>query len=251
MEFRLLYQGELLPSGNSNRRATEKHAIRRSLHPQLRRLWQSHPALQELARRVGIERARQLNEPSYPRETDKQHHIDLGITAMGQNWQRAGYDFVPLVTSRHGIRCSLDILLLRPEDERFIFKQGDIDGQIKTLFDAFRLPASLSEVAGASPQQDETPFFVLLEDDKLISEVRVNSDQLLLLPANTVTKANDCFAVIHVKLNYKAWSKHPIVGWSRERAQKSKPRVSLVLLVELLSYKGSSYFCASLPVSSL
>jgi hypothetical protein len=43
----------------------------------------------------------------------------------------------------------------------------------------------------------------MLEDDKLISEVRVIADQLLLLPHEREAKANDAFVVIHVKLNYK------------------------------------------------
>ena len=54
-----------------------------------------------------------------------------------------------------------------------------------------------------SPQEDETPFFCLLEDDRLISEIRVNGDQLLLLPNERQVKANDSFVLIHVKLNPK------------------------------------------------
>ena len=49
VEFRLLYSGELLPCGNSNRRTKEKHRIRQALHPQLRRLWTVKPNLRELA----------------------------------------------------------------------------------------------------------------------------------------------------------------------------------------------------------
>ena len=77
-------------------------------------------------------------------------------------------EVVPLVTADMGLRCSLDILLLRPEEDRFIFNAGDIDGQIKTLFDALRMPNDLKETGEVGPQQDETPFFCLLEDDKLI-----------------------------------------------------------------------------------
>jgi hypothetical protein len=50
MEFRLLYEGELLPSANQCR-PSEKHAIRRSFHPQLRRLWSAEENLRELAKR--------------------------------------------------------------------------------------------------------------------------------------------------------------------------------------------------------
>jgi hypothetical protein len=204
LEFRLLYQGELLPSGNNNTRPAEKHAIRRSLHPQLRRLWHVHPSLREWARRVGAIRKQKVDPHPVLME---QEAIDFGVAAMSKQWERVGYDFIPLVTPAYAVRCSLEILLLRPEEDRFILRQGDIDGQVKTLFDALRIPKSLNEAGGIGPQEDETPFFVLLEDDRLISEVRVISDQLLLLPNNRAVKPNDCFATIHVKLNYKSWSR--------------------------------------------
>jgi len=193
LEFRLLYQGELLPSGNKNTRPREKHEIRRALHPQLRRLWGVERNLRFLAAHKGA--AAGLTE---------EEHFNAGIRSIGQQWNRVGYDFIPLVTGEHAVRCSLDILLLRPEEGRLVFTQGDIDGQVKTVFDALRMPASLEQAGGIGPQADETPFFVLLEDDKLISEVRVNSDQLLLLPGTRAYKANDAFVVIHVKLNHRS-----------------------------------------------
>lgn len=107
------------------------------------------------------------------------------------------------MTEEHDLRCSLDILLLRPEEPQYIYRQGDIDGQLKTLFDALRLPANSQETGGVEPQDDETPFFCLLEDDRLISEVRITTDQLLMLPNREAVKANDAYAVIHVKLNHR------------------------------------------------
>jgi hypothetical protein len=44
-------------------------------------------------------------------------------------------------------------------------------------------------------------FFCLLADDRLISEVRVVADELLLLPNYKQPQANDAFVVIHVRLN--------------------------------------------------
>jgi len=196
MEFRLLYEGELLPSGGSNSRAPEKHAIRRTFHPQLRRLWYLNHNLRQLATRAGG-RIATSTEPQMA-ET----FVSDGCRAIGQQWNRVGYEFVPLVTAAFALRCSLDILLLRPEEDRFIFTSGDIDGQVKTLFDALRIPANLEEAGGIGPQDGESPFFCLLEDDRLISEVRVNADQLLLLPQQKKVKANDCFVVIHVRLNH-------------------------------------------------
>ena len=200
MEFRLLYEGELLPSGGTNRRAREKHAIRRKFHPQLRHLWTVEENLRELAMRRGDD-PRPVNERLRP--ITGQEQFDYGIKATGGNWRKAGYDLVPLVTTDMALRCSLDILLLRPETERFIFEGGDIDGQVKTLFDALRIPKDEGETGGMGPQEDETPFFCLLEDDKLITEVRVTADKLLLLPNHREVKENEAFVVIHVKLNHR------------------------------------------------
>lgn len=77
----------------------------------------------------------------------------------------------------------------------------DIDGQVKTLFDAVRIPSNLSGTGAVG--EDESPFYVLLEDDRLISEVHVTADELLLLPGQRELKANDAFVVIHVKLNHR------------------------------------------------
>ena len=62
------------------------------------------------------------------------------------------------------------------------------------------MPKNLDETGGQGPQDGEEPFYVLLEDDKLISEVRVTTDQLLLLPKERELNQNDAFLVIHVKL---------------------------------------------------
>lgn len=93
--------------------------------------------------------------------------------------------------------------MLRPEEERFILRRGDIDGQLKTLFDALRMPENDSETGGAGPQEDEAPFYCLLQDDRLISQIRVTTDQLLLLPNQREVKANDVHVTIHVSLNHK------------------------------------------------
>jgi hypothetical protein len=196
VEFRLLYEGELLGSGGTNSRASEKHAIRRVFHPQLRRLWNLKSNLRQYADHMG-----NLASPAQGRS--KEERFEIGINAIGKEWNKAGYDLVPLVTPSLALRCSLDILLLRPEEDRFIFTSGDIDGQVKTLFDALRIPVTTGEAGGIGPQEDETPFFCLLQDDRLISEVRVTADQLLLLPRERAVKANDSFVVIHVKLNPK------------------------------------------------
>jgi hypothetical protein len=201
VEFRLLFEGELLPSAGSKKRTSEKHVIRQSFHPQLRRLWSINANLRKLAGRSY--RATFPGPDGNNPDPTPQERFDGGIAKIGKNWSRAGFEFVPLVTPDMALRCSIDITLLRPEEDRLIFEAGDIDGQLKTLFDALRIPKDASELGGATPQADETPFFCLLEDDRLVSEVRVSTDQMLLLPNRREVKANDAHAVIHVKLNHK------------------------------------------------
>jgi hypothetical protein len=207
VEFRLLYSGELFASSRNDTRAQHKHGLRRQFHPQLRRLWDVNKNLRQLAVHSGLMSAGQSKDSLLPKIRNGEAEpswFDTGIIAIGNSWSRAGYQFIPLITSHIAVRCSLDVLLLRPEEDRFIFERGDIDGQIKTLFDALRMPADLAETGGISPQDDETPFFCLLEDDNLISEVRVTTDQLLLLPSERKVRANTCTVVIHVKLSHKA-----------------------------------------------
>ncbi|MGD0884901.1 MAG: hypothetical protein ABSA46_08520 [Thermodesulfovibrionales bacterium] len=207
VEFRLLYEGKLLPSGNQNKRGKEKHKIRRVFHPQLRRLWHVNPNLRQLAasQPAGTidELMIKLNRPIPPGPTEEER-VELGWKSFGDNWNRLGYNFVPLVTEKMVLRCSLDILLLRPGDQKHIYRMGDIDGQLKTLFDALRMPDQEGEIGKDNgPNDDEHPFFCLLQDDRLITEVRVVTDELLLLPNHKEVKANDAFVIIDVKLNHK------------------------------------------------
>ena len=56
---------------------------------------------------------------------------------------------------------------------------GDIDNRIKVLFDALRVPLNDNEIPSTvTPDFGEDPFYCLLEDDKLITSFRLESDQL-------------------------------------------------------------------------
>jgi len=183
MEFRLLYQGELLPSGNKTR-PKEKHAIRRVFHPQLRRLWNVKPNLRQIAfnwfQTAPAEAIQELSD----RKPDDigQARFLMGIEMMGKFYAKAGYELVPLVVPELSPQCSIDILVLRP-GERIVFdEQGDLDGQVRTILDALRMPDNPGETGGAEPDEDEHPLFCLLKDDKLISEIKVTADELLQLP---------------------------------------------------------------------
>jgi hypothetical protein len=61
----------------------------------------------------------------------------------------------------------------------------DVDNRLKTLFDALRKAHGSDELGAATaggqitPQKNEHPFLVLLEDDSLITHLAVTTDQLL------------------------------------------------------------------------
>jgi hypothetical protein len=190
MEFRLLYEGEL-PGANA--KARDKHIIRQVFHPQLRRLWAMKANLRDLAQRIST-------QVPYVEGQTKEERIEVGLRVMGNNWNCGGYHCVPLVTKEMALRCSLDILLLRAGDNRFIFEQGDIDNQVATLFDGLKVPTKTSETGNISPGPDENPFFCLLEDDRLVSEVRVTSEELLMLPNQGIDSTERQCAIARLNL---------------------------------------------------
>jgi hypothetical protein len=70
-------------------------------------------------------------------------------------------------------------------------------GRHFVLFDALRMPSNCDEVDG-KPEDDDDPFFCLLEDDRLITEVRVTTDRLLT-PLASGENRNDVRLIIHVR----------------------------------------------------
>jgi hypothetical protein len=153
MEFRLTYEGPLMHRAGPD----HVHSIRKIFHPQMRRLWEVHLGLKN------------WNESSSPK------NLDL----LAENFKRCGYRFVPLATEYLSTVVSLDILFLRSGQPGSIVRSADLDGRLKTLIDALRMPGQCTEVGNSSPSPDEDPFFCLMEDDKLVGNISVDSDTLL------------------------------------------------------------------------
>jgi hypothetical protein len=211
VEFHLLYSGPL-HSGSAESVRKEKHAIRKAFHPQLHRLWQTHPNLIRLADGMGGQAFSELPEyksnPNFVVEFDKRpvaekkkFVTELGFKHLGAKWRRGEFNFVPLVTEELCLRCSVGILFLRAEEKNYIIQGGDIDGRLKSLFDGLRMAESGEFPPNTTPSDDENPFFVLLQDDRLISEVRVNTGQLLRLPESRALNQHDVYLQIAVRLN--------------------------------------------------
>ncbi|WP_433268994.1 hypothetical protein ACQPZF_05715 [Actinosynnema sp. CS-041913] len=161
MRFTLTYSGRLPSSSN----AGVKHRIRLDLHPQLKELWNTHPAL--------AEKQDWITPPNVPVLREEERGVLL--KEVGGNY------FATLVNPYLRLYTELDILVLRPENPgALITHSGDIDNQLKTLFDALRRPVDTSEVPKAwSSLADESPLHCLLDDDKLITRVSVETDRLL------------------------------------------------------------------------
>jgi hypothetical protein len=204
MQFRLLYSGRLLGASRNDTRASLKHEIRCEISPQLKRLWESQPNLRKACffQSAGWtqkhpeddQRVRSLATG----EEVNAARVAYGLRYMGEKWNRCKQDFIPLVTAEMGLRCKIDILFLRPEEPGMIVKGADLDNRLKTLFDALRLPRDCDEMPNHKTTSD--PVYCLLEDDRLISEIRVIADHLLLLPKEREITPNDVFLVLDVSL---------------------------------------------------
>ncbi|MDD5465023.1 MAG: hypothetical protein PHP73_01595 [Candidatus Omnitrophica bacterium] len=159
MEFTLIYSGPLKANGTLQ----DKQSIRRIFHSQLKKLW-TLPPFDIYA----------SPEEGYLEEEPQAGKISL-VKRVGE------FSFVPLVTQKPHLLAEIRLILLRPESPGSIVSQGgDIDNRLKTLFDALRMPANTNELPGGdAPKDGERPFFCLLEDDKLITKISVETDTLL------------------------------------------------------------------------
>lgn len=173
MEFRLTYRGRLKGNGSPE----QKQQIRRYIHPQLSMLW-TQPSLTDYKDLLPSGEHAPQNSP-FARQ-------------VGQ------FTFRPLVNSEYDVVSELNITFLRPEAPGLLVSQsGDIDNRIKTLLDALRMPQNLGELpATDSPREGESPFCVLLEDDRLITHLSITTDRLL----EPVTHQLDVLLLIHVRV---------------------------------------------------
>lgn len=199
VEFRLTYEG-LLPSSGNNPHGTDKHRIRKHFHIQLKKLWSEHEALIQLKNPdqfppAAISSFAQRIKNIAPDETR--------IWYLASQFQRCNHRFVPLVTQDLSLWCGVDILFLRPGLPGKVLQSGDIDGRIKTLFDALKMPQQMQDLGEYGNNQvpaDEDPFYCLLEDDSLISQASVETDRLLEFISGDLPHNDDARIVITVKL---------------------------------------------------
>jgi hypothetical protein len=155
MELTLFYNGDLLKTKKAT--PNDKQKLRRHFHSQLKVLWNQSP----------------LSEYQYLLSAPYTGPLSI-LKPIGK------FVFAPLVSNKIHSIAELDIILLRPGPPGEAIISGDIDNRLKTLFDALKVPHENNALPpGDNPRDGENPFFVLLEDDSLITKVSVNTYQLL------------------------------------------------------------------------
>lgn len=186
MEFRLTYAGSLLSHRDDKRlaeRSLHVHKIRREWHKQLKNLWECHPTLV----RIFASNSRKKKEHS----------------TMAPLFKHDGFKWRPIITEQNGLLCALDILILRYGQPGDVVH--DLDNRVKTIFDSLRKAKGPHELGSGTsmgqqiPDATETPFYVLIEDDKLITHVSVSTDTLLE-PVDGVPRDESARLVITVKI---------------------------------------------------
>ena len=207
MRFRLTYEGELKStqkdaiSGQLDKLAEHKQAIRKVFHTQLRHLWQTNKFLREHRKdpnsNIVLTPASQV--AVWAGGDDKRIPMSEWVA---NNYAEYGYRFVPLVREEISLLCSLEILFLRRDIPGSALSAGDLDNRLKTLIDTLRRPRNGRELRGHEiPGEGENPFFCLLEDDKLVTHLSVETDTLLDPPkGNTERDQRQVKLVVTVDL---------------------------------------------------
>jgi hypothetical protein len=100
----------------------------------------------------------------------------------GVRFGLGGFRFVPLITAQNNLWCELDVVLYRNGDPGHILaKNGaDLDSNLKLIFDGLRMPQTSDELAGDKPTSQDDPFFCVLEDDRLITRLTIDTKRRIL-----------------------------------------------------------------------
>lgn len=158
LKFTLTYEGSLKTGG---RVADQKHARRKVFHNQLKRLWKVHPLLSRWHMPIN----QYMAAPA--QDVLQAKHAKIGA-----------FKFVPLITEDLSVEAALNFHILRPSD--FKGNRADQDNIVKVVNDSLKMPQTTGDLpGGASPGDGEVPFFVLMQDDGLLSKITSTADELL------------------------------------------------------------------------
>ena len=218
MRFHLVYQGQL-PSAGNKAKPDDVLRIRRELSPQLKFLWETHQALQVLKhdgateRHTPVMQMKSVNDPGFIAFVDSGQASRRGMAARyPDEWDDllepisvGNKRYSPLVRESLSLNCELEILFLRQQDPGQLISQGgDIDGRMKTLLDALRIPHK-DEQDRNTPDEDE--LWCLMESDTLVSDLSIETDRLLFPQS---THPHEVHLTIAVRLNVLRVGNHNV-----------------------------------------
>src|ERR1019366_5518318 len=160
----------------------KKWEIRKQISPQLKQLWESHPAL------IRAMAARVMSKSSAYMSADQHHSNPVVYTEpvlrsdqidLCASITKSGVSFRPLVRDSFALTCSLHIIFLRREPVGSVYTvrrsgAGDLDNRIKTVLDALCVPHNDQVMDTSIPH-----MYCLLEDDKLVTGLNVETRRLL------------------------------------------------------------------------
>ena len=185
MKFTLFYRGGLPACTHRDPRAKEKHGLREYFEPQLALLWQEEPVLAKLLTGKPTMHAFRISREGKIQSPDdhNQMHEMVWIPDMHKVEPKTTF-YIPLVTRRNGLGCRLNVKFMRPGHPGGVTNAGDLDNRLKTLLDGLRMPHKRDEIKGAS-QRTNHQFYCLLQDDSLITDLSVSTEQLLIPEAKS------------------------------------------------------------------
>lgn len=176
MRFTLRYAGDgLLSAGNTATRKREKQLLRTHFHQQLKRLWEANNVLRGIPRTKLTQPIKVHDSYDLPRPLGNVEPLIRNFLFRVQyhnSW------FIPLITGPMEAHCHLAIRVGRPiKPGSIVFDGGDLDGRLKTLFDALAIP---KEEHSLDPRDvSEQEHICLLSDDSLITALSIESYELL------------------------------------------------------------------------
>ena len=161
VEITLKHDGGIPASQDDNRHSDFKQSLRVEFSRQLRRLWRQ--GLLKEFYEAGLPVVSHTQPRQWccvPDDPDKHPFFRVQV---------CGFSAIPMVSWHNMLGCDLDFSFLG--DERGII---DLDNQIKTVFDALRMPHQPNEVPGHMFGKGDD-LFCLLEDDAIVKRFCVES----------------------------------------------------------------------------
>lgn len=196
VELALIYRGSLPACQPNDQKLDDKQRIRLDFSQQLEQHWASTGVLRQM-----------LASGNFVKATLDKRKLVMG-NGFGSFAQCQvdvfGFQIHPLVCRYNGLVCHLELTLLRRSKPGSIITSAggaDIDNQLKTLFDALRMPLDDKELPGNRFGNGRgQKLFCLLEDDELITRLSVDTQML-----HSMKQPNEAenYAEVMLKVNIK------------------------------------------------